>query len=62
VHDDPTGRQVTLDELNDLVRLRLRDAAAALLPTRFWIVSELQGEHGEEPRAEVRQRGSGVAD
>jgi hypothetical protein len=62
VHDDPAGRQVTLDELDDLVRLRLRDAAAALLPTRFGIVIELQGEHGEELRAEVRQRGSGVAD
>jgi hypothetical protein len=45
---------VPLDELNDLVRLRLRDAATALLPTRFWVVIELQGEHGEELWAEVR--------
>jgi hypothetical protein len=47
VDDDPTGRRVTLDELDDLVRLRLRDAAAAVLPPRFWIVLELQGEHGD---------------
>jgi hypothetical protein len=45
-------RQVTLDELDDLVRLRLRDAAAALLPTWLWVVIELQGEHGEELGAE----------
>jgi hypothetical protein len=53
---------VTPDELDDLVCLRLRDAAAALLPTRFWVVIELQEEHGAELRAEVRQRGSRVAD
>jgi hypothetical protein len=43
---------VTLDELDDLVRLRLRDAAAALLPTWFWVVIEIQGEQGEELGAE----------
>jgi hypothetical protein len=53
---------VTLDELDDLVRLPLRDAAAALLPPRFWIVLELQGEEGDEFWAEARQRGSGVAE
>jgi hypothetical protein len=45
---------VTLDELDDLVRLRLRDAAAALLPPRFWIVFEFKGEHGDKPWAEAR--------
>ena len=54
VDDDPTGRHVTLDELDDLVRLRLRDAATALLPPRLWIVLELQGEHGDKPPAEAR--------
>ena len=55
-------RQVTLDELDDLVRLRLRDAAAALLPTWFWVVIELQGEHGENwrPRAGRGATGSRI--
>ena len=55
-------RQVTLDELDDLVRLRLRDAAAALLPTWFSGSSSNSREStartgGREPAEGQRDRG-----